>query len=448
MKRMFLLAVLITALAGALPASARGNAPARTATPIKHLINVMQENHSFDNYFGTYPGVDGIPAGVCVPVNPFDKHDRRCVRPFHIGDNDVQPADLDHSAATNRLQLDGGALDGFVYALNQRGQDGRLAMGYYDGRDLPYYWEMARQYVLFDRFFSSDHSGSDENHMYWVTGTAGEHRGPLPTEGYGNLPTIFDRLEAKGVSWKFYVQNYDPKITYRAKGELGNRESQVIWVPLLKYARYVDDPKLSSHIVDLGQYYKDLQDGTLPAVAYIVPSGASEHPPSSIMSGQRFVNSLLRALMQSDYWKDSAFLLNYDDWGGWYDHVNPPQVDKHGYGFRTPALLISAYAKRGYIDHTQLDYTSILKFIEHNWGLEPLASRDARANNFLDAFDFSQPPRSPQLISPEFRTPTQPQARRWVLYGAYGTAWSLGGLIIGWELFRSTRSRVRSRGGG
>jgi phospholipase C len=112
--------------------------------------------------------------------------------------------------------------------------------------------------------------------------------------------------------------------------------------------------------------------------------------------------------MRSPNWKDSAFLWSYDDWGGWYDHVEPPQVDKHGYGFRVPSLLVSAYAKKGYVDSTTLDFTSALKFITHNWGLKSLASRDRKANNFLDAFDFSAPPRDPVFLGLE-RNPVPPK---------------------------------------
>ncbi|MDW8005550.1 MAG: alkaline phosphatase family protein, partial [Thermomicrobium sp.] len=115
----------------------------------------------------------------------------------------------------------------------------------------------------------------------------------------------------------------------------------------------------------------------------------------SIQAGQRFVRSLIQALMRSPYWWNSAFLVTYDDWGGWYDHVPPPQVDEYGYGFRVPAFLVSPYAKRGYIDSTTYDFTSILKFIEENWDLQPLAERDARATSITNAFDFDQPPRPP-----------------------------------------------------
>ena len=143
----------------------------------------------------------------------------------------------------------------------------------------------------------------------------------------------------------------------------------------------------------LSQYYKDLANGTLPAVSYIAPSGASEHPPGSVQSGMRFVRTVINNLMASPSWKSSAFLLSYDDWGGWYDHVRPPQIDGFGYGFRVPAILVSPYARRGYVDHTTLDFTSGLKFIEENWGLAPMTRRDATATSIAGAFDFNQAPR-------------------------------------------------------
>jgi len=397
-------------------------------TPIQHFIVIMQENHTFDNYFGTYPGVDGIPTGTCMPVDPHDFTSAECVEPYHIGDRPID--DLDHSLSTFELQYNGGKMDGFVYALNQRNQTGELAMGYYDGTDLPYYWNLADEYVLFDRFFSSDHGGSFANHMYWAAASPGVSRSSAT--GYDDLPTIFDRLEEQGISWKFYVQNYDPGINYRTVSQFsGNRASQVIWVPLLNMDRFLDDPKLNSHIVDLSEYFVDLEKGTLPAVAYIAPSGASEHPPGSLRSGQKFVKSLIQALMRSTSWDNSAFLLLYDDWGGWYDHVPPPQVDENGYGMRVPGILVSAYARRGYIDSTELDFTSVLKFIEENWNLKPLADRDANANSFMAAFDFSQPPRQ-AFFTPFTRVSTDKTAepRRVVIYAAYGGALTLAGLMI------------------
>jgi phospholipase C len=336
-------------------------------------------------------------------------------------------------------------MDGFVSALNTRNQDGKQAMGYYDDRDIPYYWNLADNYVLFDQFFSSAKDGSFSNHMYWVAGIPSvAPKGVNLSDVLANLPTIFDRLQAAGISWKFYVQNYDSTITYRDVGTSGNRASQVIWVPLLNFDRFIDDPTLSSHIVDLSQYYIDLDNGTLPAVSYLVPSGASEHPPSSLMSGQRFVKNVIQELMRSTAWDSSAFMLAYDDWGGWYDHVTPIQVDKYGYGPRVPVLLISPYAKTGYIDHTVLDFTSMLKFIEQNWNIAPLAQRDTNANNFLSAFDFNQTPRLP-IFFPLARITAAPVKKdpSKVIYVGYGAGLALALSVIGLADFFSRRAKAR-----
>ena len=422
--RLLAAGVLALVVGGAVWAhgAARGQT---TTTPLEHLVVLMQENHSFDNYFGTYPGADGIPDGVCMPLDPVSSSGD-CIEPFHIGDNDVEIADPDHSLTTHENQFNGGAMDGFVYALDIRNQDGRLSMGYYDDRDLPFYWNLADEYVLFDRLFSSAAGGSFINHMYWVAGVGADER---PAAGELNeVVTIFDRLQEAGIDWKFYVQNYEPGLTYRTLNDYpSDRWAQVVWVPLLNIDRFLDDPELASHIVDLEEYYVDLENGTLPAVAYIAPSGPSEHPPGSVMAGQRFVRSLIQGLMRSDAWETSALMVTYDDWGGWYDHVLPPSVDADGYGFRVPAFLVGGYARRGHIESTTLDYTSILRFIEDNWGLEPLASRDRLASSIAGAFDFGKPPREPAFLALD-RVPPEgrPEPRREVLYIAYSVALAIG----------------------
>ena len=409
-------AVIAAALGLALGAgSARAAAP---RTPIHHFITLMQENHTFDNYFGTYPGVDGIPPGACVPIDPR-KGRKPCFKPFHIGSNSIAPRDLDHSTATARLQYNGGRMDGFISSLRRRNQDGRLAMGYRNGDDLPFYWNLADDYVLYDRFFSSAFGGSYLNHVFWASASPGPQGADrVPPEGLGNLPTIFDRLQKAHVSWKFYVQNYDPRLNYRTfdSGRFpGNRASQVIWVPILNFARYIDNPAIMRHVVPLRDYFKDLDNGRLPEVSYIVPSGPSEHPPSNLASGQAFVRGLINSLMDSEEWRSSAFLLAYDDWGGWYDHVKPPQLplsvgEGYGYGFRVPALLVSPYARQGYIDSTTLDFTSILRFIEDNWGLRPLTRRDATAKSIAGGFDFKAAPRPASFVSAH-RGPAEEEAR-------------------------------------
>ena len=226
------------------------------------------------------------------------------------------------------------------------------------------------------------------------------------------------------------MQNYNSQMTYHTLQAGDKLSPQVVRAPLLAFSRFVDDPKLASHIVDLDQYFEDLRNGTLPAVAYVASASASEHPPSDPETGQRFVRGMLNALMQSDAWNSSALLVTYDSWGGWYDHVPPPHVDQYGYGFRVPAFLISPYARRGHIDSTQLDFTSILKFIEQNYGLAPLATRDAQANSLIGAFDFALAPRRPRFISFDRGTTTLAEPRRDLIYIFYSAAIALGGLFI------------------
>jgi phospholipase C len=438
------LAALVSGLA--LMAASPGSALAETKpkTPIKHFVSLMQQNHSFDNYFGTYPEANGIPSDVCMPINP-ERPRAKCIKPFHIGDRVVP--DLPSNEEVFSGQYRDGRMNGFVDGLRQAtGRITPTVMGYFDDSDIPFYWNVADEYVLFDNFFASSHGSSVRNAMYWMTGTPGNYSGQsIPPNGFGGLPTIFDKLQARGVSWKVYIQNYDPGINYRS-ARRSERSAQINWMPLLAYNRYLDDADLRRHMVDLNEYFDDLRSGSLPAVSYIVaPSGgSSEQAPGTAVAGQRFVKKLMNALIRSSSWKESAFMWTYDGWGGWYDHVRPPQVDSFGYGFRTPALLVSPYARRGFIDHTRLDFTSILKFIERNWGIEPLASRDRRARTFLGAFDFANPPREAAFVATELSVEKKPAAKAAVIYVVYAAAVALTGMVMAWAAFGWTpfRSRV------
>lgn len=427
--RILLLLVLAVLSMPAPEVSAVAQVQAETTTPIKHLIVVMQQNHTFDNYFGTYPGANGVPPDTCMPVSLSDPDSTDCIAPFRIDDYPLE--DLNHSDTTFQYQYQDGKMNGFVEALNRLNQDGTLAMGYYDDQAIPYYWNLADQFVLFDNYFSSAHTGSITNRMFAVAGQPGAEFNRIPAEGFGDIPTIFDKLEERGISWKYYIKDYNPELNYRSLQGLDYLPPQVQWVPLLGYDRFLDDPELFSHIVDLDEYYVDLENGTLPAVSYVLLLGATEHPLGDLSLGQKTARTMIQMLVQSDAWESSALFLTYDDWGGWYDHVAPPKVDEHGYGFRVPALLVSPYAHQGYIDHTLLDHTSILKFIEENWEIQPLAERDAKANNFLSAFDFTAPPREPMLISGSREAP-EPfiQPRRSVIFIAYGAAMLIAFFIL------------------
>jgi phospholipase C len=424
------LALTAVMFAGTARASAETTTPSagpKTHTPIKHFVTVMQEGHTFDNYFGSFPGAAGIPAGTCVPVSPPAL--RPCVKPSPLGDRPLHA--LVRSQAAFQTAQANGAMNGFISAQSRNGITDDQAMGIYQGSDVTYYWNLAKQNVLFDQFFSTAPGGSLPNHLAWVAGTAARTAAEsIPPSGFGDLPTVFDQLEAKGVSWKFYVQNYDPTVTFRRAPGAARRE-QVIRVPLLAYARYVDDPNLFAHIVPVSEYFDDLRHGTLPAVSYIVPSGPSERAPTNVQSGARFVQSLVGALTASSAWSTSAFVLTYDDWGGYYDHVTPKQT-----GFRVPTLVMGAYSRRGFVDHTALETASIPGFIAENWGLPPLSPNDG---NLTSAFDFTAATRRARVIGPTTLPAPAPASLIGVVFVLYGIALAAALLVFSAVAWRARR---------
>lgn len=388
-------------------------APTRISprTPIEHLVTVMQEGHTFDNYFGSYPGAAGIPPGACMPVSPPAA--QPCVKPFPLGKRPLRTLARDESAFD--VAHAAGAMDGFVSAQSRNGVVDEQAMGTYQQADITYYWNLARSNVLFDEFFASAPGGSVPNHLAWIGNPGAQTAAEtIPATGFGSAPTLFDELETAGISWKFYVQNYDPTITFRRSPGTARGE-QVARVPLLAYPRFVDDPKLFAHIVPVSEYFEDLQRGTLPAVSYIVPSGPSERAPTNVSSGARFVQSLAGALSVSSAWPTSAFVLTYDGWGGYYDHVAP-----RGTGFRVPTLLMSPYARRGYVDHSPLQTTSIPGFVEDNWGLK--APPAGAAAGLGSAFDFTRAPRRAEIIGSTAAPAPAARSETGVVFVLYGAA--------------------------
>ncbi len=391
----------------------------QSKTPIQHLIVLMEEGRSFDSYFGAYPGTDGIPANTCVKLalNP-------CAQP--------QPADESGIA---------------MLGAEDHKQTGFVTLSHYTDKQAPFFWNVADEYVLLNRYFSSVRANPDSanwNRMFWISGVSGNVR-RIPEQGYGDLQTIFDRLEERGVSWKFYVENFDRTQTFRDVQPGALVPGQVARVPLLGFARFVDDPKLSRRIVDLDEYYDDLKNGTLPAVSYIVARGAGEKTPGSLAIGQRHLKSVMQALMLSHAWKSSALLWTHDQSNGWFDHVTPPQVDRSGLGPRVPAIVISPFVARGRVDSTVFEHSSILRFIQENWRLRALARRDSVANSLITVFNFTQPPRSPVMLPME----RQPRAtaiatntnRSWIVV-LYGFALFVA-LLVGSILLRaSTRPKI------
>src|SRR5689334_2796332 len=421
----------------------------QAVTPVKHFIFLMQGGRAFDNYFGAYPGADGASAGTCqlrVTGKPADG----CVKPFLLRGGHLPSLSANNTIIAN--QYNGGKMDGFVAAYQRQGRDGATAMGHYDGRALAFYWKVARDYVLFDRFFSANQYGIRNNRSYWVSAVpAPGGTGRIPADGYGDQLTIFDRLQAAGVSWKFYVQGYNRTQTYQSASP-ANPETQTSRVPLVDFSRFTHDPALASHIVGLDQYYKDLQAGTLPAVAYVASSsGYDERSARPVFLGQGLVRPLVTQLMLSRYWGSSACMWSYDGPGGWYDGTRPPEVGSATLGFRVPALLVSAYARRGQVSHTVLDYTGALKFIEQNWRLDPLADRDARSNSIISAFNFTASPRPPVLpragAVPDPLPVTHPLSRHQVtvVYLLYGGAAALSVLLLAFAALSSARAARRRR---
>ena len=429
------LSVLVaTAMLGSSGACAASATSA--TTPVQHLVVMTQDAHSFDNYFGTRAGADGIPGGVCVPERVGVA--APCVAPFSLVAAGLHPT-LKNTAAAQAASETGGTMNGFVAAQTTGRVDGTAAMGYYRPSDLPVTSELADQGVLFDRWFSAEPGGGIANRLFAISGVASPEAAHVPSSGWPDRPVIFDRLQAAGVTWKVYVENYEPALSLKTAGRTELRGGQVARVPLLAMARYENDPALLAHVADLDTYYADLAAGRLPAVSWIVTTASTERPPTDPSVGQRAVRSVVNALEESSAWGSSAFLLTYDSSGGWYDHVRPPAEKGYSLGLRVPTILVSPLAAAGAVDHTQLDSSSVLSFIERNWSLRPLSDRDAAAPNLLSAFSFQAAPRAAAVVGLVEHAPAQAQPKRLIIYATYLAAVLLALLVVGWAAAGSRR---------
>ncbi len=429
---------------------------------LEHLIFIMQENRSFDHYFGTYPGADGIPMQngvptVCVP----DPMLHRCVRPFH--DPNVTNAGGPHSEEDAATDVNGGRMDGFIRSVRdnfgkfcsrfpfdpQCGGAGPVGtrgipdvMGWHDAREIPNYWAYAEHFVLQDHMFESAFSWSLPSHLFMVSAWSanctsddpmscrsdldrpGNEKGGRPPTAPFSWTDITYLLHRQGVSWRYYVgdrsqRTCKPDPISCALGPSGRLGTPTIWNPLPNFETVAKDGELGN-IVPVNDFYRAARDGTLPAVSWIAPSaGVSEHPQNSVTDGQAYVTSLVNAVMRGPAWSTSAIFLAWDDWGGFFDHIVPPKVDRNGYGLRVPALVISPWVRAGYIDHQTLSFDAYLKLIEDLFlggqRLDP--STDGRPDsrpyvredapilgNLLNDFDFSQAP-VPPLVLPEHPRP-------------------------------------------
>jgi phospholipase C len=430
---------------------------------IQHVVVIMQENRSFDSYFGTYPGAKGIPAGVCVP----DPLHGGCVEPFHDPDNENYGGPHGHNAFLGDLH--GGKMDGFVgqaekglkcsstepgcSPCTEESSSGQCvdSMGYHDAREIPNYWTYAQDFALQDDLFEPNSSWSWPAHLFMVSGWSAIceedekwSENPLSCEDSIEGPTDPSEdkafYEEHSLPWTdvtYLLHKHKPEVSWRyfifegGEPDCESNEAMTceevkqgprtpgIWNPLVDFEDVKEDGQLSD-VQSLTKFYSTVHNTSecnLPNVSWIIPNFiVSEHPPSLISAGQAYVTTLINSIMRSPCWGSTAIFLSWDDWGGFYDNVVPPVIDSEGYGFRVPGLVISPYAKAGYIDNQQLSHEAYLKFIEDDF-LEaqrlnpktdgrPDSRPDVREEapglgNIEADFDFNQSPLPPVILPPE-----------------------------------------------
>ena len=369
---------------------------AQTNTPISHVIIIVQENHSFDNIFGTYPTangtlidnitselrrVNGIPTGVCLPLGTG------CIAPYYANASNTENPVEGQTVYEN--DWDNGRMDGF--AINS----GPQSLAYFDYRQLASYWAYAEEYGLADNYFASALSTTTPNRLMMLAGdtSVSYNYGPPPYIPYNQ--TILSQLSTHDISWGYFdfLPPFEPNQTYP-----------------INYLAGTDSNALS-RVQNVSIFLQDLQAGeNLPSVNFVNALGAltfDEHPPSNVTAGELWAVSIINAVMGSAYWNSTAIFLTYDEGGGYYDHVPPPQLlsidhgfprPLHGYGERVPLLVISPFAKENYVSNVLLNHMSILRFIDYNWNLDPLNQNVANSNNLLDFFYFDSALRLPIIL--------------------------------------------------
>lgn len=404
---------------------------------IDHFVFIMQENRSFDSYFGTYPGADGVPADACLA----DPRGGDCVKPFH-DTNDINRGGP-HGWDNAQGAINGGRMDGFLTesfkGKSAAGQEpckppdpnctpGRNAydvMGYHDYHEIPNYWNYAGQYVLQDRMFESVASYSLPAHLYMLAGQSGGYVGGQgqPKPSTYNFPEITELLSDDKIDWKYYVTSgtapdtEDGHVVGSQSQQQQHPDRYSLWNPLPAFPQVQNDPERKNRLVDTSQFYNDAKAGKLPQVSWVIPSAAvSEHPPGGVQEGMEYVTGLVNAIMQSPNWNSTAIFISWDDWGGFYDHVQPPQVDEFGLGIRVPGLIISPYARQGYVDHNTYSFESWLRIVEERYGVSPMTARDSGAADMTAAFDFSQQPRPPLLLAATKQGSPYPQPAQQILH--------------------------------
>lgn len=379
--------------------------PSPTGTsPIKHIVIMIKENHSFDNLFGTFPGADGATTattsgGATVPLGRTP--DRTLV-------------DIDHQRQAALTALNGGQMNGFdqLAGAIQNGRD--FALSQYTQADIPNYWKYAQTFTLADRFFSTIAGPTFPNRLTMVAGSSnnvvdnpiqnsyhswGCDAGPYTkvaavnpdtgktywTKPCFNINTLPDELQKAGISWKYYAPGqYQSGYIFSSLNSIRDIRYSSLW---------------QTNVPRTEQFIKDVRSNNLPAVSWVATSEqVSDHPPHSICTGENYTVNQLNTLMRSPEWSSTVVLLGWDDFGGFYDHVTPPKFGYTAYGPRVPMIVISPYARPGVIDSTQYDFGSIVRYVEDSFGLPRLGPFDARATSIANALNFSQTPNPPVIL--------------------------------------------------
>lgn len=358
---------------------------------MEHVVIILKENHTFDNYFGTFSGADGVTTGITstgtmVPLTPIP---------------DVDNAVLCNAWDCAITAIDGGKMDGFDLI-----NGGLSAYTQASEQQIPNYWQYARHFVLADRYFTSVHGPSLPNHLFTLAAQSGGVIDNVSSNGGGvacdgtptgtvtvidangnrteqspcfDFTTLADLLDDAGLSWKYYID--DGISTFQLIRHIRNS-------PMWANAQHTSK-----------QFLEEAQSGQLPSMSWVIPDYEdSEHPPNSICAGDNETAQFVNAVMQGPAWNSTVVFVTYDDFGGFYDHVPPPQVDLDGLGPRVPLLIISPFAKPGYISHTLYEHSSLLKFVETQYHLRSLTARDTAASSMLDSFDFNAKPQPPLIL--------------------------------------------------
>lgn len=381
------------------PASAQ---PPPSAKLIKHVVFILKENHTFDNYFGAYPGVDGASTGTIHNGHIVDLDDS----PNFI------PQDILHDNADCVMAMDHGKMDRFDLIPGSFQENLLINYTRYRQDQIPNYWELASRFVVADKFFTSVHGPSFPNHLFTIAAqSGGAIDNPTDTPWGCDAPpgttvpviglsgkldqtppcfdfaTVADSLNSAGLTWRYYGA---------PRGAHGYQWSEFDAIRHIRRG-----PQWKTNVLPDAAFVSDLASNGLATMTWITTETAfSEHPQfAGVCAGENSTVTLVNAIMNSPEWNSTVIFISWDDFGGFYDHVAPPQLDPLGLGPRVPLLIVSPFVKSGFIEHQQLEFASVVKFVEEVFGLPFLTSRDANSNDMFDAFDFADAPLAPMPLS-------------------------------------------------